>query len=1254
MLDLYTEELAAVRSRLRPTQDVEPGVFANFLPGTGSVFMRLAAEAARSGSMALSLVPRAIDELTAFTMGTPAPFKRLEATERYFKFHDEVFGSAVDYWTPKPNEVGVAAEVAGSLLAMLPMVVASPALAVASQQLSAAENLVRRHPDVTAWQAQAVGAAQAIGLGFGIWAPILGNSLATRVLVGGAGANLAQGVATRAVSGAVLQGTEAAKEFEAFDPKYVTLDVLLGLAFGAYAHISPAQRAQGAAAWAQLDQLMGRAKPSEVDALAVLRTAQHLNEDSLPGKPVTDDAVRTHVEKLRSAIDSLARDHPVDVERTDVPRETSVRDQQNQVYGLRTGPDRRVEPRFTPDPAKEAAAREVADAMTAEAPRIQVEEGLTQLRTPAPRPPSDITALEPEAQARAIGQQIERKLVDTGMQTKEAVANAAIWESFARSAHARYGVTPAEIMARWGVDVRKMAYADMMPGALEQSQTQPFYSELSRQVDTLKLNAAPAKGWLNAIKGLVNKGVVKQAEIDATGLREWIELQQGRVTKQQVQDYLAQNGVRVETITLGAETKSRFDVLEERIAQGRRLTEDELSEYDYLGRYDAAPHIQPTKHSQWQLPGGTNYRELLLMLPSNSLGELPNGWRVEQYDASLGREWRVLDASGAVKAGGLTTRQKAIDAALALSPAQAARDRGDFRSVHFDQPNILAHVRFNERVDADGKRVLFLEEIQSDWAQKGKREGFDDQIAPLTAAEKTELRTVLDYPGIDIRTLTAEQIARRNELVARSNRGFDKQASVPRGPFVEKTEAWVALAMKRMIRYAAENGFDRVAWTNGEQQAARYDLSKQVDKITVVPRTDAATGERTRSVSIQLKDSMVVSLGVDAKGVVDNSSLRQGFGDVVGKPLADVIGKDMADKIMQTERGTFEGEGLKVGGEGMKAFYDRIVPNVANDVLKKLGGGKVALVRFPEVAKADVRGDPNAPRGWDVAETSTAANSGMVKEQSGFDITPALREKAMAGMPLFQPGARGAVNFETGRSIISLFEKADKSTFQHETAHVFLEMTKDLATRPDAPLAAAQDWATIAKWLKIEGGQITRAQHEQWARGWEKYLAEGVAPNEALKGAFKQFRDWLLDIYRSLAGIDSPINNEIRGVMARLLDSQAKDPQERVASTDQGRGSDARGPQELAAPRQVAGGARPPPDGAGREAGGDAGTDALRNEALRVAEEHSELRVRTGTAPDGTPMYASIRELLEEAALQRQLAEQDANLFRIAAECYLG
>ena len=45
-----------------------------------------------------------------------------------------------------------------------------------------------------------------------------------------------------------------------------------------------------------------------------------------------------------------------------------------------------------------------------------------------------------------------------------------------------------------------------------------------------------------------------------------------------------------------------------------------------------------------------------------------------------------------------------------------------FKSTsHYNEPNILAHVRFDEREVKNGERVLFIEEIQSDWAQKGKK-----------------------------------------------------------------------------------------------------------------------------------------------------------------------------------------------------------------------------------------------------------------------------------------------------------------------------------------------------------------------------------------------------------------------------------------------------------------------------------------------------------------------------------------------------
>ena len=35
--------------------------------------------------------------------------------------------------------------------------------------------------------------------------------------------------------------------------------------------------------------------------------------------------------------------------------------------------------------------------------------------------------------------------------------------------------------------------------------------------------------------------------------------------------------------------------------------------------------------------------------------------------------------------------------------------------------NPLVHMRFNTRTDSDGNKVLFIEEIQSDWHQAGAK-----------------------------------------------------------------------------------------------------------------------------------------------------------------------------------------------------------------------------------------------------------------------------------------------------------------------------------------------------------------------------------------------------------------------------------------------------------------------------------------------------------------------------------------------------
>jgi len=166
----------------------------------------------------------------------------------------------------------------------------------------------------------------------------------------------------------------------------------------------------------------------------------------------------------------------------------------------------------------------------------------------------------------------------------------------------------------------------------------------------------------------------------------------------------------------------------------------------------------------------------------------------------------------------------------------------------------------------------------------------------------------------------------------------------------------------------------------------------------------------------------------------------------------------------------------------------------------------------------------------------------------------ALRTDLAATRPeiLFQPtlgGKRGSIVIGPNRTItINLFEKADLSTVLHETGHFFLEVFGDvvdgLGLKDPAQLTPSQrrmlgDYGAILQLFGVENRrEIGRAQHEQWARLFEVYLAEGRAPSEALRSAFGRFRAWFLGIYRALRNMDATLTPEVRAIFDRMLASE--------------------------------------------------------------------------------------------------------------------
>ncbi|MDD4972678.1 MAG: hypothetical protein PHT07_24880, partial [Paludibacter sp.] len=471
-----------------------------------------------------------------------------------------------------------------------------------------------------------------------------------------------------------------------------------------------------------------------------------------------------------------------------------------------------------------------------------------------------------------------------------------------------------------------------------------FYSPTEKALGLIQQN----KGTVEQFKAMLLKNGAKQAEMDWMGWDDQFPDIKKMVTKSEIQEWIDQNKIEVKEVVKG-EMKPRATadnitkVVFSQDGNGSYLVHYKIGEDEGLveiGTFEADNETeakeqalerinnsfndfvkQDTKFSQYTEPGGENYKELLLTMPNKPI-IAPVSKEDAYYNLMSGFD--VFNEKGD-KVSQYSLTQDVDNTQKFFSTVNKA----DFKSSHYDEPNILAHIRFNERTGENGERILFVEEFQSDWAQKGKKEGFDRKFS------NDELLVYAERNGLEVK-INGENMTITNPkhggqlFFGNKEKGFatlrDKMRlpkSVPNMPF-SKTDQWVNLAFRRMILYATENGFDRIAWTNGEMQAARYDLSKQVKSVNA---------ENTKNSNKSYQWDLTVT---------DNNGNPHIYKIANDNELADTVGKDLAEKIIADNPNKWDSKqysdlDLKVGGSGMKAFYDSIIPSAANKLGKPFG-----------------------------------------------------------------------------------------------------------------------------------------------------------------------------------------------------------------------------------------------------------------------------------------------------------------------------
>lgn len=644
-------------------------------------------------------------------------------------------------------------------------------------------------------------------------------------------------------------------------------------------------------------------------------------------------------------------------------------------------------------------------------------------------------------------------------------------------------VRAARHVERGGQSTNRQAILD--GSAMASARPGVFYSAMVEAIAAGKgaPKRADATAWKQWLDGAQRRGEFKQGEREWLGVDAWLT-SRAITTREELAEFIRANQVQLQDVVLSKdtlpelpegweveETDDGYVVLDEdgeergSGATPEAAIEDAMDPEELADRPEAAGM---PKFAQYQLPGGQNYRELLLTLP----------------------EARPTAAD-------IMKRDGYIDITNTGEVAPS------FMSTHFDHPNIIAHVRFNERTDADGKRVLFVEEVQSDWHQQGRKRGYDTvdrkALNDEKRAKQAKLREQLDAlrekgraagrRGEWRQMVFPEDVAAYESLLNEHNAlTLDASTSVTGIPDAPLKKEWPLTAMKRMLRWAVDNGFDRLAWTTGDQQFNRYPEGSDTEKASRL------SGMRA------FYDTMLPNeLAKYVKkwgGKVGQSSIDTGLtkqtqaGGLTRDQKADL--RDLAKRANDMAFDEFAEEYADITGLTVdEESYERL-----GDFVRDPSRRSTAISGFVDSANAMMK----------------SATKGVVTVHS-LDITQAMREAALDGQPLFakpDPAVGKPTAFSGEESTLvdriaealrnpgrTLVEFVKNTVEQWRPAWLGALSLRHLAELGQGSVPFVGQYADIVQQIATDRN-VMQEEGAEVAERWQKWAAKNRAQNAAL------------------------------------------------------------------------------------------------------------------------------------------------------------
>lgn len=435
--------------------------------------------------------------------------------------------------------------------------------------------------------------------------------------------------------------------------------------------------------------------------------------------------------------------------------------------------------------------------------------------------------------------------------------------------------------------------------------------------------------------------------------------------------------------------------------EARQRVEEEFQQM----AIDAAQNHRPREaavydsdnYPEYQVPGGTNYQEVVFTHPSpqykpdmirrfdelrgsiqaneSEVAALTNLWKqTTEMLKTASPEFRTRlltrEANLQAQREQVTERtQKMRDELSQIEPeykaAVSARDQL-YTSSHWDEKNALAHARMTDRNIPNYGRTLNLEEVQSDWHQKGQTEGYigDPRLTTWDQVKSAqdlqhEIGQTLEgmvqraQPGLSrgqvssmvtdfLMSLRREErlrdpfftpeehaLARQwlqaGDEVARIRERYNEQDPVPDAPF---KNTWPDMMLKRMLRKAIDDGYDSISWVPGMEHAERYGQTIATGKV-IWDKADGSVWNGTGGTNVKI-----------AQGIKSEADLNRLLGDIKVKSRG--VSMDDREMLVQFEEPQVL---LTAKGRRMESFYDKQLVDKMNAIVGKYGA-KVEKTKF--------------------------------------------------------------------------------------------------------------------------------------------------------------------------------------------------------------------------------------------------------------------------------------------------------------------